>query len=95
MADCVREQLLGYLLGALEESERAWLEEQLANDPELRKELALVRIELESLRPRRQQFDVPFGLATRTCECVFSHADGVGESDVPFDEGQTPIPPRV
>jgi len=73
MADCVEEQLLGYLLGALEAPERESVEEQLENDPELRCQLERIRQTLRLLRTTRRDFAAPAGLAERTCRFVAAH----------------------
>lgn len=72
MVDRAREQLLGYLLGALEESERESVERQLNQDPEWRRELALLRQRLQPLWVTQPDFTPPAGLATRTCQLVAS-----------------------
>jgi hypothetical protein len=73
MSDSAREQLLGFMLGALEGDERAEIETQLGSDPECRKELALLRRQLEPLSALRQDFTPPVGLAERTCRYVAEH----------------------
>lgn len=73
MSDSVREQLLGHLLGALESDEQAEIETQLGNDPECRKELALLRRQLEPLTALKEDFQPPAGLAERTCLFVDKH----------------------
>jgi len=72
MSNPVREQLLGYLLGALDEAEQASIEEQLERDPRLRLELAEMREMLRPLEASRDEFAPPPGLASRTCQRVFS-----------------------
>jgi hypothetical protein len=73
MSDSAREQLLGHLLGALESDEQADIEAQLGNDPECRKELALLRKQLEPLAALKQDFAPPEGLAERACLLVEQH----------------------
>src|SRR5512145_1353057 len=73
MSDSVREQLLGHLLGALESDEQAEIEAQLGSDPECRKELALLRKQLEPLAALKHDFTPPAGLAERTCLLVEQH----------------------
>jgi hypothetical protein len=73
MSDSVKEQLLGHLLGVLEDEERTEVEAQLGSDPECRKELALLRKQLEPLAALRQDFQPPPGLAERTCRLVAQH----------------------
>lgn len=67
----MREQLLGYLLGALDASEHEDVAARLRRDPEL-------QAELQSLRERLSLFDndddeapcAPPGLAVRTCQFI-------------------------
>jgi len=75
MADRVREQLLGYLLGALEESERESVEKQLRRNPKLRRELARVRTTLRPFWISQPDYVPPPDLATRTCQWVALHAN--------------------
>lgn len=73
MIDTEREQLLGHLLGALDDDEQAAMEERLETDPECRKELALLRRRLDALAPVKVDHDPPAGLAERTCLYVAEH----------------------
>jgi hypothetical protein len=73
MTDSDREQLLGSLLGVLEEDEQAALDERLETDPECCKELALMRRRLDAIAPFRVDYDPPAGLAERTCLYVAAH----------------------
>jgi hypothetical protein len=73
MVDRAKEQLLGYLLGALEESERESIENQLEQNPKLLSDLGLVRESLQPLWVAQPDFAAPPGLATRTCEFVSGH----------------------
>lgn len=70
-----RELLLGYLLGALEETERQQVEEQLERNPRLRRKLASMKRMLRPLRRSRRSFSPPKGLADRTCRMVALSAD--------------------
>ena len=74
MSDPVQEQLLGHLLGALEEPEEEQVAARLENDPSLQRELARVRRRLEPLEPGRRDFVPPPGLAEQTCRLVASRA---------------------
>jgi hypothetical protein len=74
MSHPVREQLLGYLLGALDDSEVESLEGLLQADPELRRELACLRRQLQALEAAVEDHGPPPGLARRTCDFVFAHA---------------------
>jgi hypothetical protein len=71
--DSVREQLLGSLLGALDEDEQQAIETRLDCEPALRAELAAVRQQLEPLKLLAGDDGPPPGLAERTCRFVFSH----------------------
>lgn len=70
MADHDREQLLGYVLNALEAEERRAVERRLCREPRLRRDLAHVREELQPLAATRARHAPPRGLAARTCELV-------------------------
>ncbi|MEX2139515.1 MAG: hypothetical protein WD894_09660 [Pirellulales bacterium] len=67
----MRNELLGYLLGALETNERAKVENELASDDRLRSEMELLRRGLTPLEADGDRFDPPIGLARRTIEFVF------------------------
>ncbi len=79
MADRLREQLLGYLLGALEESERESVERRLAQDPSLWRELVQIRRRLQPLWAAQPDFAPPPDLAARTCQRVASYRTGSPE----------------
>lgn len=71
----VEQQLLGYLLGALDDAERDAMEEELQRDSQLRERLVVLRRRLEPLRQARgEDDDPPVGLAKRTCEFVVAYA---------------------
>ncbi len=73
MVEHAREHLLGYLLGALEESERESVESQLEKNPKLLEDLARVRESLGPLWAAQPDYDPPPDLAKRTCEQIASH----------------------
>jgi len=73
MASSVEQQLLGYLLGALDDSERETMEADLQHDPQLREQLVGLRVKLEPLRRAQIDFDPPPGLARRTCTHVAAY----------------------
>ncbi len=74
MVDRAQEQLLGYLLGALDESERETLESRLRDDPQLRRQLASARERLQPISAGKPEFAPPRGLAARTCHYVAAYA---------------------
>lgn len=65
-----REQLLGYLLHALEDDERQQVERQLEDDPSLIDELQTLRASLQPLTETYEDFEPPRGLAERACSRV-------------------------
>lgn len=70
------EDLLGYLLDALDDPERTRLEGVLAEDAALRRRLEVVRHWVELLEPARQMPDPPLGLAERTCQWIAAVSGG-------------------
>jgi prepilin-type processing-associated H-X9-DG protein len=70
-----REQLLGYLLDALDEAEREQIERQLTNNPQLFHELEALQQELEPLADSYGDFEPPEDLAARTCDLVAEFAE--------------------
>jgi hypothetical protein len=66
----MRENLIGYLLNALEPSERAAVEAELSREPRLKSELELLSRSLQPLAADAAQYPPPVGLATRCCEFV-------------------------
>src|ERR1700761_8771727 len=75
MTDPIREQLIGYLLGADDPAERALVKEHLERDESLRRDLEVLRKSLEPLAADQAPYDAPPGLADRCCEYVFSRAE--------------------
>jgi hypothetical protein len=70
MSDLSEQQLLGYLLGALDDEEQEWLDARLERDPRRRDELTRWRRRLGPLMALRPEFEPPPGLAQRTCRLV-------------------------
>jgi hypothetical protein len=70
MTDLSDQQLLGYLLGALDDEEQEWLDARLEHDPRCREELTRWRKRLAPLVALRPEFEPPPGLAERTCRLV-------------------------
>jgi len=98
MANRLSQQLLGYLLGALEDDERAALDEQLRGDAKLRHRLATLRKQIELLRGATCEFDPPPGLARRTCHFIAAFAEapaGQPVETVPPRASQLPSPTQL
>lgn len=62
--------LLGYVLGALSESEQEAVESQLGSDPVMARRCLRIRKRLAGLHLEQVEYDPPPGLARRTCETV-------------------------
>jgi hypothetical protein len=73
MVDRKQEHLLGYLLGALEESERESIENELDENPKLMRDLVLLREGLQPLWVAEPDYPPPPNLAERTCELIASY----------------------
>jgi hypothetical protein len=70
----MREQLIGYLLDALEPAEQEQVQTQLNRDPQLQRELELLSRSLLPLAADREFLEPPRGLAERTCAYVAQQA---------------------
>lgn len=68
--DRTREQLLGYLLGALEDAERDEVERQFEHHPEWRDELDSLGTAVELLAETYIEHEPPAGLAAQTCRAI-------------------------
>ena len=66
----MRDQLIGYLLDALDPQERSVLERKLAEDIGLRRELSVLQRSLAGLDADRGHYDPPECLVERTLELV-------------------------
>jgi hypothetical protein len=71
----MREDLLGYLIGALEPEERARVERRLQQDPHCRRDVELLNECLDPLRALEEPITPPEGLARRTCSMIASLRD--------------------
>jgi len=71
----MRDNLVGYLLDALEPEEKTAVEAQLSRDPGLRQDLDVLRQRLTLLAADSANDPPPPGLAQRTCEFVASRID--------------------
>ncbi len=80
----MREDLLGYLLGAMEPDERREIEGRLAADADLRAELSLLQTLLAESGDPTHLLDPPAGLARRTCEFI-ARLRSEGATQLAFD----------
>jgi hypothetical protein len=71
MTERIRQQVLGYLLAALDESEMEDVRARLESDPDYRDALEQVYCGLLRLHGLEREGGVPGGLAARTCKSVF------------------------
>jgi hypothetical protein len=74
MIDPMHQQLLGHLLGALDDDEHEGVDARLEHDEEFCRELAVWRQRLAPLEAIRPDFEPPPGLAERTCRYVAARA---------------------
>jgi hypothetical protein len=72
----LREQLLGYLLGALEADEIRDIEKRLAESPQVREELERLKVALFPLESLRDVFEPRGDLAERTCQRIDAQCAG-------------------
>jgi hypothetical protein len=70
VTDPVRDNLLGYLLDALEDDERQEVEDQLLDNTQLQRELSNLQKRVEPLGMLPRAVEPPVGLADRTCAFV-------------------------
>jgi hypothetical protein len=66
----MREDLLGYLLGAMQPDERREFERRLQTDARLREECEFLKAALDECGDPAHLLDPPSGLAERTCEFI-------------------------
>jgi len=88
-------QLLGYLLGALDDPERERVEHRRARDPGLAIELARVDESLEPLRRVQRVYRPPEGLAARTCRMVFAYSEALTARMAEAGAVRRPTRPRA
>ncbi len=86
--------LLGYLLGALEPGERSAIEIQIADRPELRERLCVLRRSVRLLKDESQA-EPPPGLAARTCASIFAEREAAGASSSRPAHAEAIAAPRV
>lgn len=77
MSDAVREQLLGYLFGALDDDEQEELDRRFQTEPQLRAEFESLRARLPLPDRSLFEWEPPPGLAARTCRMVAAQRDAV------------------
>ncbi|HTN74924.1 MAG TPA: hypothetical protein VL096_06745 [Pirellulaceae bacterium] len=70
-----QEQLLGYLLGALEPGEHEQFEREVAANPQLQQQLNTLAKRLRPLDVARDEHEPPVGLSSRTCTFVFEQIE--------------------
>ncbi len=71
----MRDDLVGYLLDALEPQEKAAIDAQLSRDPALQQDLEVLRSKLSLFEADRAHYTPPPGLAQRTCEFINSRIE--------------------
>lgn len=81
--DPIRQQLLGHLLGALDDDEQEWVDMRLDMDDDYRRQCAALRRKISPLLAARPDFDPPPGLAERTCRLVASFKPAPRRSESP------------
>ena len=72
----MRDDLVGFLVGARDASEHDELTRRLDDDQRLRQELQLVERGLQPVRWDSGQFEPPTGLASRSCDLIDQFAEG-------------------
>lgn len=78
----MQEDLLGYLLGALDVDEQETIKRQIDCDPNLQQQLTQLQTRLAPLEASRMQYEPPAGLAARTCQAMIDA--GVDASPQPL-----------
>jgi hypothetical protein len=81
--DPMHQQLLGHLLGALDDDEQEWVESRLESDAECRRRYLELRRRMAPLLAARPDFDPPPGLAEQTCRLVASFAPAPRKAERP------------
>jgi hypothetical protein len=71
----MRQNLVGYLLQAIEPEEHAEIERHLAADPALKNDCELLRACLTPLAHDKEHHEPPQGLANRCCEFVYGRTE--------------------
>jgi hypothetical protein len=98
MTSSFQEQLLGHLLGALDDAEEKSVEGRLETDADFRRELEEARRLLEPLEAARERFTPPPGLAARTCAFVaaeIERGETAGRGDGTPSADRKPVLPAL
>jgi len=82
MNDKRREILIGYLLGALEPQESAKVDTEMQTNEDLRNDLATLYREISPINEIADRYEPPVGLATRTCQNLWSKIDSSHKSQI-------------
>ncbi|MFM7071453.1 MAG: hypothetical protein ACKO38_06625 [Planctomycetota bacterium] len=86
MMESARQNLVGFVLNALDHAETIQVEEALAANENLRDELQRIRAHLSMLDHDRQFHEPPPGLAVRTCHWLANHME---ESPATFGDSSS------
>jgi hypothetical protein len=73
----MHDELIAYLLGALDGEEQSLVENYLAVEAEAHSKLKILRRGLEPLEADGGHLDPPEGLAIRTCQVVRIHVESI------------------
>jgi prepilin-type processing-associated H-X9-DG protein len=92
MTEPIHQQLLGHLLGALDDDEQERLDARLERDNECCREFVRLRRRLARLEAMRPEFDPPPGLAERTCHSVAVYAAAEHEAKAHMRPRMSPNP---
>ncbi|MBN1589042.1 MAG: hypothetical protein JW888_05975 [Pirellulales bacterium] len=95
MTDSPREDLLGYLLDALDEDRKREVEHYLAENAEARHELAVVSKAMAPLDATRRQHTPPADLADRTCRWIAAQTADRTLPGVKSDRAEVPSRPSA
>jgi hypothetical protein len=82
MASPNPQQLLGYVIGALDDAQRRRVEDAVSASPALQREVAALADQAGPLLAARRSVDPPRGLAARTCRAVALAAQVAGTAPV-------------
>lgn len=94
MNELNRTDLLGYLIGALEDDECERIRDQLRNSPDLNQDAERLTSHLALLASDGADHDPPLGLATRTCQSVFRQSERGVLGTVQLKEQRSELPLR-